>query len=161
MRIPFHFKKKCFFRTSLVVHWLRICLPMQGTYFQSLVWEDPTCCRATKSVRQDSWARDLEFLPYHETAAMKSLHTTLEGSPCLPQLEKAPIQQWRPSVAENKHINKKILKRCYFIITFQEKGHWFFYIFLISQARNSFIHRTVSYLEADFSSIHFGLCAPH
>ena len=112
-----------------MVQWLRICLPMQATYFQSLVWEDPTCCRATKSVRQDSWARDLEFLPYRKIAAMKSLHTALEGSPCLPQLEKAPIQQWRPSVAKNKHINTKFLKRCYFIITFQEKGHWFFYIF--------------------------------
>ena len=30
--------------TSLVVQWLRICLPMQGTRVQSLVWEDSTCC---------------------------------------------------------------------------------------------------------------------
>ena len=29
--------------TSLVVQWLRIHLPMQGTWVQSLVWEDPTC----------------------------------------------------------------------------------------------------------------------
>ena len=27
---------------SLVVQWLRIHLPMQGTQVQSLVWEDPT-----------------------------------------------------------------------------------------------------------------------
>ena len=28
---------------SLVVQWLRICLPMQGTQVRALVWEDPTC----------------------------------------------------------------------------------------------------------------------
>ena len=35
---------------SLVAQWLRICLPMQGTRVQALVWEDPTCLRATKPV---------------------------------------------------------------------------------------------------------------
>ena len=34
--------------TSLVAHWLRICLPMQGTQVQSLVQKDPTCRGATK-----------------------------------------------------------------------------------------------------------------
>ena len=28
---------------SLVVQWLRIRLPMQGTQFLSLAWEDSTC----------------------------------------------------------------------------------------------------------------------
>ena len=28
--------------------WLRIHLPMQGTWVQALVWEDPTCCGATR-----------------------------------------------------------------------------------------------------------------
>ena len=31
-----------------MAQWLRIRLPMQGTRFRSLVWEDPTCCGATK-----------------------------------------------------------------------------------------------------------------
>ena len=35
----------------LVVQWLRICLPMQGTHVQALFQEDPTCCRATKPGR--------------------------------------------------------------------------------------------------------------
>ena len=35
--------------TSLVIQWLRICLPMQGTQVQSNQ-EDPTCLGATKSV---------------------------------------------------------------------------------------------------------------
>ena len=34
--------------TSLVVLWLRISLPVQGTWVQSLIQEDPTCLRATK-----------------------------------------------------------------------------------------------------------------
>ena len=32
---------------SLVVQWLRLCLPMQGTRVRALVWEDPTCRVAT------------------------------------------------------------------------------------------------------------------
>ena len=31
-----------------MVQWLRIRLPMQGTWVQSLVWEDPTCLGATE-----------------------------------------------------------------------------------------------------------------
>ena len=37
-------------RASLVVQWLRIHLPMQGTRVLSLVWEDPTYRGATKPV---------------------------------------------------------------------------------------------------------------
>ncbi|KAJ8798676.1 hypothetical protein J1605_016479 [Eschrichtius robustus] len=33
---------------SLVVQWLRIRLPMQGTWVRDLVREDPTCHGATK-----------------------------------------------------------------------------------------------------------------
>ena len=36
--------------TSLVAQWLRIRLPLQGTQVRALVWEDPTCHRATKPV---------------------------------------------------------------------------------------------------------------
>ena len=38
---------------SLVAQWLRICLPMQGTRVQALVWEDLTCRGATKPVRHN------------------------------------------------------------------------------------------------------------
>ena len=40
--------KKSTNRASLVVQWLRIHLPMQRTQVRALVWEDPTCHRATK-----------------------------------------------------------------------------------------------------------------
>ena len=39
--------------TSLVVQWLRICLPMQGTQVRALVREDPTCHGATKPMRHN------------------------------------------------------------------------------------------------------------
>ena len=44
-------------RASLVAQWLRICLPMQGTWVQSLVREDPTGHEATKPVHHNYWAR--------------------------------------------------------------------------------------------------------
>ena len=37
-------------RASLVAQWLRVCLPMQGTWVRALVWEDPICRGATGSV---------------------------------------------------------------------------------------------------------------
>ena len=41
-------KRACW--ASLVVQWLRVCLPMQGTRVRALVWEDPTCRGATGPV---------------------------------------------------------------------------------------------------------------
>ena len=38
---------------SLVAQWLRIRLPVQGTWVRSLVWEDPTCRRATKPLHHN------------------------------------------------------------------------------------------------------------
>ena len=43
--------------TSLVVQWLRIRLPMQGTQVQDLAQEDSTCLRATKPVHHNCRAR--------------------------------------------------------------------------------------------------------
>ena len=43
-------------RASLVAQWLRICLPMQGTRVRALVWEDPTCCGATRPMSHNYWA---------------------------------------------------------------------------------------------------------
>ena len=46
--------------TSLVVQWLRICLPKQGTRVWSLVRKDPTCHGATKPVCHNCRACALE-----------------------------------------------------------------------------------------------------
>ena len=48
MEVPEKNFKKPVLGASLVVQWLRIPLPMQGTRVRSLVREDPTCCGATK-----------------------------------------------------------------------------------------------------------------
>ena len=40
-------------QASLVVQWLRIRLPTQGTRVRALVWEDPTCRGATKPMRHN------------------------------------------------------------------------------------------------------------
>ena len=45
---------------SLVAQWLRIRLPIQGTRVWALVWEDPTCCGATKPMGHNYWACALE-----------------------------------------------------------------------------------------------------
>ena len=57
-------------RTSLVVQWLRICLPIQGTRVWSLVLEDPACHRAAKPAHHSYWACALE-LPTATTEARK------------------------------------------------------------------------------------------
>ena len=46
-------EKKKNVQTALVVQWLRIRLPMQGTRVRALVQEDPTCRGATKPVRHN------------------------------------------------------------------------------------------------------------
>ena len=49
-RTVWRFVKKLKIGASLVVQWLRICLPMQGTWVRALVWEDPTCRGVTRPV---------------------------------------------------------------------------------------------------------------
>ena len=80
-------KKKKNLWISLVVQWTRICLPMQGTWVWSLVWEDSTCLRATKPMCHNYWASMLQLL--------KAGYSTT----CVPQ--EKPLQwevhalQWR------------------------------------------------------------------
>ena len=94
--------------TAVGVQWVRIHLPMQGTWVRSLVREDLTChgpqllslssragepqplkpeCR--ESVRQEK--------PLQGEARVLQL----DSSPCSPQLEKASAQQQRPRTAKN------------------------------------------------------------
>ena len=40
-------------RTLLVVQWLRIHLPVQGTWVRSLVQEDPTCHKAANPMSRN------------------------------------------------------------------------------------------------------------
>ena len=42
--------------TSLVVQWLRICLPVRWTQVRSWVQEDSTCCGAAKLLHHNHWS---------------------------------------------------------------------------------------------------------
>ena len=55
-RIRTEMSFKSTFGASLVAQWLRIRLPMQGTWVRALVWEDPTCRRAARPVSHNYWA---------------------------------------------------------------------------------------------------------
>ena len=112
--LDWEFKKQPF-GASLVAQWLRIRLPMQGTWVRALVWEDPTCHGGTKPMCHNYWGCALEpvshnhwSLPLYspwsairEATAMGSPHTTTKSSPYSPQLEKAHVQQRRPNTAKN------------------------------------------------------------
>ena len=112
------------FRASLVAQWLRIHLPVQGTWVRALVQEDPTCRGAAKPVCHNSWACTLDPVSHNywsphawslcsttrEATTMRSPHPATKSSPCSPQLEKARAQQQRSNTAKNK-INKFIKKK--------------------------------------------------
>ena len=96
---------------SLVVQWLRICLPMQGTLVRALVQEDPTCRRAAcatcqhKPVRHNYWACALDLVSHNYWACVPQLlssrATTTEARvprPCAPQQEKPP--QWEACASQ-------------------------------------------------------------
>ena len=90
-------------RAFLVVQWLRICLPMQGTSVQSLVREDSTCLGATKPSRAHPGAVASEA---HEPGACAPQQgSTAERSPWTATGEE-PKQQGRPSTAKKKEIRR-------------------------------------------------------
>ena len=82
---------------SLVVQWLGICLPIQGTWVQSLVWEYPTCHGAAKPTSHNYWASTLESVSCNywahtpqllssgsrtrEATAIRSPHTATRVAP--------------------------------------------------------------------------------
>ena len=102
-------------RTCLVVQWLRICLPMQGTRVWSLVQEDSACHRATKPVYHNSCAQVLQLLkpaPPRACARKSRSHgpcRTTREQPSSLQLEKASTQQkdpGQPRINKLKMFNK-------------------------------------------------------
>lgn len=78
-----YIKKKNQLQTSLVVHWLRIHLPMQGTWIQFLLWEDSTYHGATKPVCPNCWAHTLEPLC--------SVTREATGEGCAQEQERPPL----------------------------------------------------------------------
>ena len=60
-------------RASLVVQWLGILLPTQGTWVWTLVREDPTYHQATKPVGHNYWACALEPVSHNYWAWVPQL----------------------------------------------------------------------------------------
>ena len=92
-------------RTVLVVQWLGICLPMQGTWVRSLAWEDSTCPRAsTETTTTEAQALWSPWSATREATAMRSPHTTTR--------EKAPLMATRrkPSRSNEDPLQPKINK---------------------------------------------------
>ena len=79
-------------RASLLVQWLRIRLPMQGTRVRALVREDPTCRGATKPVRHNYWACALQPARHHCWSHAPQLLKPVCPRARAPQQKKPP--QW-------------------------------------------------------------------
>ena len=104
---------KVMLRANLVGQWLRTCFARQETPVWSLIWEDPTCLKASKPVRRNCWVHTLEpiccnyWSPHtyspcfttREATTMKSSCTST-NSPHSLQLEKALLQQLRHTTAK-------------------------------------------------------------
>ena len=73
-----------------MAQWLRICLPMQGTWLQALVREDPTCSGAIKPVYHNCWACALEPAGHNYWAHVL-------WSPCTTTTEPTCHNYWSPS----------------------------------------------------------------
>ena len=120
-------------RTSLVVQWLGICLPLQRTLVQSLVQEDSTCREATKPMCQDYWACALELMLHNKRShcKKKSTHRNESSLPCcnyrksassnedpaLPKLKlkkkgKAAKESWASWNVNNKKLKVQIHCLC-------------------------------------------------
>ena len=96
------------FGASLLVQWIRIHLPMQETWDQSLVKEDPTCCMATKCDCRSFWACALEpgSCNYRSPHALKNTFCNekpLQWEAHAPQLQRSLyLPQLAKSLCSNK-----------------------------------------------------------
>ena len=93
-------------RTSPVVQWLRIRLPMQATW--SLVQKDFTCCGATKPVHSNYWAYSLESMLFNKRSHCNEKPGHLNEN-YLPPAPK-PAQPTNPSVAPTNQQSQKVNK---------------------------------------------------
>lgn len=79
--------------TSLGVHCVGICLPVEGKQVRALVWEDSTCRRATKPSSHRYRACEPPLLkPTHLDCALKQ-ETPPQRDACTLQLERTHTKQ--------------------------------------------------------------------
>ena len=88
--------------TSLVVQWLRIHLPMQGTRVQSLVREDLTCRGATKPMCHNSWS---PCSATREATALGRPQTAMKSWPPLTTVGESSRAAMGPNAVKSHQIN--------------------------------------------------------
>ena len=114
--------------TSLVVQWMRICLPVQGTLVWSLVWEDFTYHGATKPVRHNYWARALRPSGRNSWAHVLQLLKPVCPRAHAVQQRVAPTCNWRKAACSNEDSEQPKIKWIKFK-TFFLSATRLFYIF--------------------------------
>ena len=73
---------------------------MQGTQVQALVWEDPTCHRATKPMRHNYWACALEPMSHNYSA--RHATTTEAWVPRAHALQQEKPLQWEAQALQRR-----------------------------------------------------------
>ena len=100
-----HYFKNRVTGASLVAQWLGIHLPRQGTWVQALIWEDPTCCGATKPVHHNHWACAIQPASHNYWACAPQLLKSMCLELVLCTQQEKPLQwearapQWRVAPA--------------------------------------------------------------
>ena len=109
---------------SLVMQWIRIPLPMQGPWVQSLAQEDSTCRGATKPVHHNYWSPSSQS-PCSTTSHHneKLEHHKPDSSPCSLQLpgglQSTGLQRVRNSWAtKHTHPTKTVLSQILLLMIF-------------------------------------------
>ena len=112
--IPFSFTKQL--RTSLEARWLRIHLPMQGTWVPLDPWSRKiphareqlgSCATTAEPVLQGPQDATAEVRsPGAQAPQEKPRLCNWRVAPCSPKLEKARVQQQRPSTAQSKYVKE-------------------------------------------------------
>ena len=88
---------------------------MQETWVWSWAWEDPMCCGATKPLCHNYWAHVIRAhaLQQEKPPQWEASTPQPERSPCSLQLQKACVQQQRPS--EAKKSDSAGLRTCFLL----------------------------------------------
>ena len=92
--------------TSLVVLWLRIHLPMQGTWFGSRIGDDPTCSRATKPQLLSLHAQS-PISTAREAPAMRSSHSAAREQPQFAASRESPHVAMKAQHSQKQNSKKK------------------------------------------------------
>ena len=104
-------KKNKTTRTSLVIQWLRIRLPTQGTRVRSLVQEDSTCLWAPRPMCHNDcnhWSLSAQepTLWTRGATALRSPHSATGEQPLLATTRESPQTATETQCSQNKWVNK-------------------------------------------------------